>query len=219
MRRLIFHQLGRPAGEGERTGSRIKHGCVCVSVRAAGGLELCPSQGESLGAALDEQEGRPDQTLAPAAQMGILPLPAAWCEHHHVPHLLQGTPFIRHTWCEAQTNFIGHSFPFLFILDCPNVPVFLFPCRCSTVRITSFWCFNTTAVLTAADPSTSQTEPPKTRAAILIDYCPLKLIFLPFSHISPLLFCIVTVIYVDICSVVVVLLGNCAVLRAFSREQ
>lgn len=188
MRRLIFHQLGRPAGEGERTGSRIKHGCVCVSVRAAGGLELCPSQGESFGAALDEQEGRPDQTLAPAAQMGILPLPAAWCEHHHVPHLLQGTPFIRHTRCEPQTNFICLSFTSLFILECSNVPIFVFPCRCSTVRITSSWCFNTTAVLTAEDPSTNQTDPLKTSPAMLIDSRPLKLIFLPFSHISSFLF-------------------------------
>lgn len=77
MRRLKFHQLGKPAGEGKRTGSIIKCGCVHVCVQAAGRLELCPSQGESLGAALDEQEGCPDQTLAQAAQMGILPLPAA----------------------------------------------------------------------------------------------------------------------------------------------
>lgn len=77
MRRLIFHQLGKPAGEGERTGSIIERGCVHVSVYTAGGLELCPSQGESLGVALNEQKGRPDQTLAQAAQMGILPLPAA----------------------------------------------------------------------------------------------------------------------------------------------
>ncbi len=97
MRRLIFHQLGEPAGEGERTGSIIECGCVHVCVQTAGGLELCACQGESLGAALHEQEGCPDQTLAQAAQMGILPLPAAGRQHHHVPHLLQGTAFIRHT--------------------------------------------------------------------------------------------------------------------------
>lgn len=48
-----------------------------MSVQTAGGLKLCPSQGESLGAALDEQEGCPDQTLAQATHMGVLPLPAA----------------------------------------------------------------------------------------------------------------------------------------------
>lgn len=48
-----------------------------MCVQTAGGLNLCPRQGESLGASLHEQEGRPDQTLAQAAQMGILPLPAA----------------------------------------------------------------------------------------------------------------------------------------------
>lgn len=58
-------------------GSIIECGCVHVCVQAAGGLKLCPRQGESLGAALYEQEGRPDQTLAQATQMGILPLPAA----------------------------------------------------------------------------------------------------------------------------------------------
>lgn len=114
---INIHQLGEPAGEGERTGSIIECGCVRVCVQTAGGLELCPSQGESLGAALDEQEGCPDQTLAQAAQMGILPLPAAGREHHHVPHLLQGTAFIRHTasitWCEPQTKFICRSSLFL----------------------------------------------------------------------------------------------------------
>lgn len=77
MRPINIPPTGKPAGEGERTGSIIERGCVCVCVQTAGGLELCPRQGESLGAALNEQEGRPDQTLAPAAQMGILPLPAA----------------------------------------------------------------------------------------------------------------------------------------------
>lgn len=60
----------------------------------AGGLKLCPGQSEPLSAALNEQEGRPDQTLACATEMGILPLPDARYEYHHVPHLLQGTMFI-----------------------------------------------------------------------------------------------------------------------------
>lgn len=122
MRRLIFHQLGKPAGQGERTGLIMECGCVHVSVQTAGGLELCPSQGESLGAALNEPEGRPDQTLAQAAQMGILPLPAARCEHHHVPHLLQGTAFIRHTvhiaWCGPQTKLTCLSFSHINCFRC-----------------------------------------------------------------------------------------------------
>lgn len=51
--------------------------CGSLSVRAAGGFCLCPGQSEPLRAALDEQEGRPDQTLARATPVGILPLPDA----------------------------------------------------------------------------------------------------------------------------------------------
>lgn len=69
----------QPAGEGERTESIIELGCVYVCVQTAGGLDLCSCQGESLSAAFHEQEGRPDQTLAETAEMGILPLSAARC--------------------------------------------------------------------------------------------------------------------------------------------
>lgn len=69
---------------------------VRFCVQTAGGLKLCPSQGESSCAARHEQEGCADQTLAQAAQVGILPLPAARSQHHHVPHLLQGAVFVMH---------------------------------------------------------------------------------------------------------------------------
>lgn len=93
MRRLIFCQLGKPAGAGKKVGFIRRCVCVRLCVQTARGLHLCPSQGESLGAALHEQTGRPDQTLAQATQLGILPLPAAGCQHHHVPQLLQGKTF------------------------------------------------------------------------------------------------------------------------------
>uniref|UniRef100_A0A3Q1IH06 Intraflagellar transport protein 122 homolog n=1 Tax=Anabas testudineus TaxID=64144 RepID=A0A3Q1IH06_ANATE len=72
-----WQDMDNGAGQGERTGFIIELGCVYVCVQTAGRVELCPCQGESLSPALYEQEGRPDQTLAETAQMGILPLSAA----------------------------------------------------------------------------------------------------------------------------------------------
>lgn len=53
---------------------RFMIACGSLSGRAAGGFRLRPGQGESLCAAFDEQERRPDQTLARATPVGILPL-------------------------------------------------------------------------------------------------------------------------------------------------
>lgn len=62
-------RAGKP--EGNR---RLMIACVSLSGRAAGRFRLRPGQGEPLRAALDEQEGRPDQTLARATPVGVLPL-------------------------------------------------------------------------------------------------------------------------------------------------
>lgn len=70
---------GQTSWGGWKDESIIELGCVYVCVQTAGGHKFCPRQGESLSAAFHEQEGRPDQTLAETAEMGILPVSAAWC--------------------------------------------------------------------------------------------------------------------------------------------
>ncbi|XP_041868916.1 intraflagellar transport protein 122 homolog isoform X2 [Corvus kubaryi] len=56
--------------------------------RAARRLRVCPSGGEPCHAPLHEPQGRPDQALAEAAAVAVLPLAAARRLHHHVSILL-----------------------------------------------------------------------------------------------------------------------------------
>ncbi|XP_031977084.1 intraflagellar transport protein 122 homolog isoform X2 [Corvus moneduloides] len=58
--------------------------CSCAARR----LRVCPSGGEPCRAPLHEPQGRPDQALAEAAAVAVLPLAAARRLHHHVSILL-----------------------------------------------------------------------------------------------------------------------------------
>lgn len=51
------------------------------------------------------------------------------------------------TWCDSA-----------LVTRAALTPMYMFSSRCSTVRIMNCWCFNTTAVLTVADPSMNQTD-------------------------------------------------------------